>query len=44
MELKKQLENMIYDIEKVAKAFDIKPFEMFLLGGSACILRGLYDV
>jgi hypothetical protein len=40
MSLKKQLEEKIYEMEKVAKLFDIEPFEMYLLGGSACILGG----
>ncbi|HZK01760.1 MAG TPA: DUF6036 family nucleotidyltransferase [Anaerovoracaceae bacterium] len=38
MELKEQLESRIYDMEKVAKAFNIEPFDIFFLGGSACIL------
>ena len=38
MELRKQLENRIFDMEKVAKAFDIRPFDIYFLGGAACIL------
>ena len=38
MELKKQMEQNIYDMEKVAQLFDIEPFDIYLLGGSACIL------
>lgn len=40
MDIKKQLENRIFEMEKVAQLFEIKPFDMFLLGGSACILGG----
>jgi len=40
MELKKQLEDRIFDMEKVAKAFDITPFEIYFLGGAACVLGG----
>lgn len=38
MEIKKQLEERIYDMEKVAELFHIEPFDMYLLGGAACIL------
>lgn len=40
MGLKKQLENRIFDMEKVAVAFDIRPFDIYFLGGAACILGG----
>ncbi|QQY79672.1 hypothetical protein EDD65_11254 [Keratinibaculum paraultunense] len=40
MELKKQLEDKIFDMEKVAIAFDIEPFDIYFLGGAACILGG----
>ncbi len=40
MKLKQQLEDRIKDMEKVAKAFDIEPFEIYFLGGAACILGG----
>lgn len=43
MELKKQMEQNIYDMEKVAQLFDIEPFDIYLLGGSACILGGYTD-
>lgn len=38
MELKKKLEDRIFDMEKVAIAFDIEPFDIYFLGGAACIL------
>ena len=38
MGLRKQLENRIFDMEKVAKAFDTGPFDIYFLGGAACIL------
>ena len=38
MGLRKQLENRIFDMEKVAKAFDIESFDIYFLGGAACIL------
>lgn len=37
-DIKEKLENKISDIEKVAIAFDIKPFDIYFLGGAACIL------
>lgn len=40
MGIKKQLEKRIFDMEKVAKVFDIEPFDIFFLGGAACILGG----
>lgn len=40
MQIKKALEDRIYDMEKVAKLFEIAPFDMYFLGGSACILGG----
>jgi hypothetical protein len=40
LELKKQLEDKIYNMEKVAQVFNIEPFELYLLGGSACVLGG----
>ena len=40
MTLKKQLEDKILDMEKVAKIFDIEPFDIYILGGAACILGG----
>ncbi len=38
MELKKQLEDRIFDMEKVAIAFDVEPFDIYFLEGAACIL------
>ncbi|RKD32290.1 DUF6036 family nucleotidyltransferase [Thermohalobacter berrensis] len=43
MNIKKQLEEKLYEMEKVAKVFDIEPFDMYLLGGCACILAGYSD-
>lgn len=40
MQLLKQIEKRIYDMEKAAKTFDIEPFDIFFLGGAACILGG----
>ncbi|MBU5311334.1 hypothetical protein KQI38_04790 [Tissierella carlieri] len=38
MGIKKQLEERIFDMEKVAKVFNIEPFDIYFLGGSACVL------
>lgn len=38
--LKDEMENIIYDMEKVARLFAIEPFDIYLLGGAACILGG----
>ncbi|MCG8539573.1 MAG: DUF6036 family nucleotidyltransferase [Clostridia bacterium] len=38
MQIKKELEERIYEMEKVAELFSVEPFDMYLLGGSACIL------
>ncbi|NLY46588.1 MAG: hypothetical protein GX053_11490 [Tissierella sp.] len=40
MELKRQLEDRIKDMEEVSKVFDIEPFDIYFLGGAACILGG----
>lgn len=40
MEIRKELENKIYEMEQVAKLFDIEPFDIYFLGGSACVLGG----
>ena len=40
MELKKQLEDRIRDMEEVSKVFGIEPFDIYFLGGAACILGG----
>ncbi len=41
--IRKQLEEHISDMEKVAKMFNIEPFDIYLLGGSACILGKFTD-
>lgn len=38
MGIKRQLEERIFEMEVVAKAFNIKPFDIYFLGGAACIL------
>lgn len=43
MGIKKEFKKRIYEMEKVAKAFDIEPFDMYLLGGGACILGDYTD-
>lgn len=43
MGLKKQMEDRILEMEQVAKAFNIEPFDIYFLGGSACILGGYTD-
>jgi hypothetical protein len=43
MDIKRDLEEKIFDMEKVAKAFEVEPFDIFLLGGSACILGEYSD-
>ncbi len=43
MELKKQLEDRIIEMEQVSKAFNIEQFDIYFLGGSACILGGYTD-
>lgn len=43
MDIKKQLEKRIFEMEKVARLFEIEPFDIFLLGGAACILGDYTD-
>ncbi|SHK20464.1 DUF6036 family nucleotidyltransferase [Paramaledivibacter caminithermalis] len=43
MRIKKEVEERIYEMEKVAELFGIEPFDMYFLGGSACILGGYSD-
>ena len=43
MQLKCELEQILFEAEKIAQLFDIEPFDMFLLGGSACILGDYND-
>lgn len=38
MKLKEELEDRIFDMEKVSQVFNIEPFDIYFLGGSACIL------
>lgn len=38
MKLLRQIEERIYDMERATKAFNIEPFDIFFLGGAACIL------
>lgn len=40
MHLQQELEQRLFEMEQVAKAFQVAPFELFLLGGSACLLAG----
>ncbi|NLC69435.1 MAG: hypothetical protein GX754_11785 [Clostridiaceae bacterium] len=43
MNIRKQLEEYILDMEKVARVFEIEPFDIYLLGDSACVLGGFID-
>ena len=43
MEIKKQLEERIFEMEEVAKVFNIDPFDIYFLGGAACILGDYTD-
>lgn len=43
MGIKKILEEQIFDMEKVAKLFEVDPFDIYLLGGSACLLGDYTD-
>lgn len=43
MNIRKQLEGYILDMEKVARLFEIEPFDIYLLGDSACVLGGFID-
>ena len=43
MKLLEQMEERIFDMEKVAKTFNIEPFDIYFLGGSACILGQYTD-
>ena len=40
MQLQQELEQRLFEMEQVAQAFQVAPFEIFLLGGSACLLAG----
>lgn len=41
--LKTSLINTIRDMEEVAKLFQIEPFEIYFLGGAACVLGNYSD-
>lgn len=43
MEIKEELENRIYEMEQVSKLFNIDSFEIYFLGGAACILGEYTD-
>lgn len=43
MSLKESLLNKIKDMEVLAKALEVKPFEMFFLGGSGCIMADYFS-
>lgn len=38
MNMKEELEQLLFEAEKIAQLFNIEPFDMYLLGGSACLL------
>ncbi len=40
MQHQHELEQRLLEMEKVAQAFQVEPFDLFLLGGSACLLAG----
>ena len=41
--LKNDLLSALYDMETMAKVFGVKPFDLYLMGGSGCILAGYLD-
>lgn len=43
MDIREQLEEKIFEMEKVAQFFNIEPFDIYFLGGSGCILGGYSD-
>jgi len=43
MDIREQLEEKIFEMEKVAQFFNVEPFDIFFLGGSGCILGGFHD-
>lgn len=43
MSIKNEMEMVLYEMEKIAELFNIDPFDIYFLGGSACIL-GDYTV
>lgn len=40
MQHQQELEQRLFEMEQVAQAFRIEPFDLFLLGGAACLLAG----
>lgn len=40
MQHQHELEQRLLEMEKVAQTFQVEPFDLFLLGGSACLLAG----
>ncbi len=38
MSLQQEMREKVFEMEKVAKLFEIEPFPIYFLGGSACIL------
>jgi len=40
MQHQHELEKRLLEMEKVAQAFQVDPFDLYLLGGSACLLAG----
>ncbi|QZY54097.1 DUF6036 family nucleotidyltransferase [Crassaminicella profunda] len=43
MQIRKELEERIYEMEKVAQLFHVESFNIYFLGGSACILGEYND-
>jgi len=43
MQIKDELEQILFEAEKIAMLFDIDPFDIYLLGGSAYILGEYND-
>lgn len=40
MQHQQELQQRLFEMEQVAQAFQVEPFDLFLLGGSACLLAG----
>lgn len=41
--IREELESALADMETMSKVFDIKSFDIYLLGGSGCVLAGYID-
>jgi hypothetical protein len=41
--IREQLERALYDMETMARVFEIEPFDLYLLGGSGCVLASYTD-